>query len=167
MSSTSTLRSPPRSGDDVASFRVDAGAERVIARSFSLERANAPDVAGALGDGDRAARVEQVERVRRLQHLLVGRQRELARHHQRRMACIAEEGPGALDDVAGGTLVLAPGAARYDDRPADEEPAPSVDGTEGGGGAGGGGGFGRGGGGACNSISFVSPRTPEPSWLAG
>src|SRR5689334_12321512 len=29
-------------GDDVASFRVDAGAERVIARSASLERAGAP-----------------------------------------------------------------------------------------------------------------------------
>ena len=40
------------------------------------EVADAADVRGALGHGDRAARVEQVERVRALQHLVVGRQRQ-------------------------------------------------------------------------------------------
>src|SRR5205823_11468981 len=38
------------------------------------QRAHAADVGGALGDGDRAARIQQVEAVRRLHDLLVGRQ---------------------------------------------------------------------------------------------
>ena len=41
------------------------------------EVADAPDVRGALGDRDRAARVEQVERVVRLEDHVVGRQRQL------------------------------------------------------------------------------------------
>src|SRR5437762_4858274 len=44
------------------------------------ERANAADVARAFRDRDRAARIEEVERVRGLQHLLICRQRELALH---------------------------------------------------------------------------------------
>jgi hypothetical protein len=43
------------------------------------QRAHAQDVALALGHADRAARVQQVERVRGLAHLLVGRQRESVR----------------------------------------------------------------------------------------
>ena len=41
---------------------------------------DARDVADPLGDRDRAARVEQVEGVRALQHLVVGRQRQAPRH---------------------------------------------------------------------------------------
>ena len=51
----------------------------VALRDAARQVADAADVGGALGDGDRAARVEQVERVRGLQHLLVGGQRELLR----------------------------------------------------------------------------------------
>src|SRR5262249_22655287 len=47
-------------------------------RDLPREVPHPDDVRGALGDRDRAARVEQVERVRALQHLIVGRQRQLA-----------------------------------------------------------------------------------------
>src|SRR5688500_1245958 len=50
-------------------------------RDRARECANAADVGSALGHRDRAARVEQVERVRALQHHLVGRQRT-ARFHE-------------------------------------------------------------------------------------
>ena len=47
-------------------------------RDGAHEVADAADVRGALGDGDRAARVEQVERVRALEDEVVGRQRQAA-----------------------------------------------------------------------------------------
>ena len=48
--------------------------------------AHAQDVALALGHADRLARIEQVEDVRRLQRLLVGRQRQ--RHLEQRLAVL-------------------------------------------------------------------------------
>ena len=49
----------------------------IALRHAAREVADAADVGGALGDRDGAARVEQVEGVRGLQHLFVGRQRQL------------------------------------------------------------------------------------------
>ena len=46
------------------------------ARHAGRERAYSPDVRAPLGDADDAARVEQVEGVAALQHLVVGRQRQ-------------------------------------------------------------------------------------------
>ena len=56
--------------------RLAAGVIRL--RNRARERAHAQDVALALGDGDRLARIEQVEDVRGLQRLLVRRQRRVA-----------------------------------------------------------------------------------------
>ena len=63
--------------------RLAAGVVRL--RHGARQRAHAQDVALALGHGDRAARIQQVEGVRGLQHLLVGRQRQLRR--EQRIAC--------------------------------------------------------------------------------
>ena len=54
---------------------------------------HAPDVADALGHRDRAARVEQVEGVRALQHLVVGRQRNRGLEAARALALVVVEVP--------------------------------------------------------------------------
>ncbi len=54
----------------------------VFLRHAARQVANAADVGGAFGDGNRAASVEQIEAVRRLEYLFVSGQRQL-RGHQR------------------------------------------------------------------------------------
>src|SRR5690348_16270316 len=59
---------------------LESGKSKLLAlrvvrlRDLARQRAHAKDVALPLGDADRAARVEQIERVARLHDLLVGRQ---------------------------------------------------------------------------------------------
>src|SRR3546814_5221593 len=84
---THPLPSPPLEGEGVNSRgfgrllqpRVpELLALRQVALGHRLRQlAHAQDGALALGDGDRAARVEQVEAVRGLHHLLVGGQRQV------------------------------------------------------------------------------------------
>jgi hypothetical protein len=54
--------------------------------------ADAADVGGALGHADGAARVQQVEAVGGLEHLLVGRQRQLLLHQVLGLLLVRAEG---------------------------------------------------------------------------
>src|SRR6266481_9421022 len=83
----------------------------VALRNGARQRPDAADIAGALGDADRAARIEQVERVAGLQHRLVCGQREPRMDQARRFAFEKLELPEqdlrvGLLEVIGGLLDL-------------------------------------------------------------
>ncbi len=86
-------------------------AVQVAAGHGAREVADAADVGGALGHGNGAARIQQVEAVRGLEHLLVGGQRELLAHEVLRLLLVRREGGeeevgvGMLE-VVGGLLHL-------------------------------------------------------------
>ena len=70
-------RSGVRAEDRACQAARPSAFEPALAAGFG-ERAHAADIGGALGDGDHAARVEQVEGVARLDALVIGGQRQLA-----------------------------------------------------------------------------------------
>jgi hypothetical protein len=81
--------------------KAEPGAAVEVALGDAARQVPDPaDVGGALGDADRAARVEQVEAVRRLQHLLVGRQGERLVHQRLGLALVSGEGDEQELDVA-------------------------------------------------------------------
>src|SRR2546421_1024255 len=77
-SSVSSSTSSVARGSGMRQRKAQAFARVVIAlRHAARERPHAAHIAGALRDRDGAARIEQVERVRALQHHLVGGQHAL------------------------------------------------------------------------------------------
>src|SRR4029453_9322691 len=60
---------------------------------LAREGANTADVGGPLGGGERAPRVEEVERMRRLQHLVVRRKRQPALKQQAALLLVLPEPP--------------------------------------------------------------------------
>src|ERR1019366_8931408 len=88
--------------------KAESGPALEIAlRHAPRQGADAADVGSALGDADGAARLEQIEAVRRLQHLLVGGRRELQVHEQPGFALVRGEGGEQELDVAGLEVVRA------------------------------------------------------------
>src|SRR5574343_788286 len=80
---------------------VEAGAAVEVALGDGARQvADAADVGGALGHADGAARVEQVEGVRGLEHLLVAGQRELLAHQVLGLLLVRGEGGQQELDVA-------------------------------------------------------------------
>ena len=79
----------------------------VQAGDLAREVAHAADVHGAVGDADHAARVEHVERVAALEHLVVGGHRQARLETPRRLALVLAEvavqhvGVGDLEVVDG------------------------------------------------------------------
>src|SRR5215210_1308944 len=76
--SAASLHAPAGSSSQpISSSSVGIGLQlEVDLRDLARQVAHAADVGGALGRRDRSASVEQVERVRGLQHLVVGRSRK-------------------------------------------------------------------------------------------